>query len=95
MGWLLFFVVLGFLFLALYEGIIKALIIAMCVFGGIALIFKLLDIIPSEKHDDGGEKNWYQRKSTDQKIGIWISSLFALLAIYGMIDDLIHRGSIW
>lgn len=43
MGWLLFFVVLGFLFLALYEGIIKALIIAMFVGGGIYLIISILD----------------------------------------------------
>lgn len=45
MGWLIFIIVLAFLFLALYEGIIKALIICMVVIGGFFLFLELLGAI--------------------------------------------------
>ena len=45
MGWLVFIIVLAFLFLALYEGIIKALVIFMVVIGGFFLFLELLGFI--------------------------------------------------
>ena len=61
MGWLLFFVVLGFLFLALYEGIIKALIISMFVGGGIYLIISILDYSGSKTNVSRKEETFEDR----------------------------------
>lgn len=71
MGWLLFFVVLGFLFLALYEGIIKALIIAMFVGGGIYLIISILDYSGSKtnvsRKDESIEDRLERQKIESEK----------------------------
>jgi hypothetical protein len=56
----------------------------------------LLDIIPSEKHDDGGEKNWYQKRTDGQKFFIWYIIIVTIGSIFAaMYDDYTVRGKVW